>query len=92
MTENDHESSTENLFIVMSEEYNEEDQENKESKDEDEDDEDEEEYSSISSASFACEDCDYRWDVTFDRKELEEYPEENQVYCPMCGSVNALQI
>ncbi len=40
--------------------------------------------------SYACEDCDYRWeDVIIKRKEvLDDYDDEHDVICPMCGSVN----
>jgi rubrerythrin len=41
-------------------------------------------------ASYACDDCDYRWDdVIIKRKDvLEDYDDEPDVVCPMCGSVN----
>jgi len=52
---------------------------------EDDDDDDvAEEYS----VSFACEDCDYRWEMSF---ENEEESEDVQ-FCPMCGSANTTQI
>ncbi|RME92519.1 MAG: hypothetical protein D6767_03090 [Candidatus Hydrogenedentota bacterium] len=57
--------------------------------DEDELDFDDEEDSQII-ASYTCEDCDYRWEVTFEDEE-EEALEEIQ-YCPMCGSANTTQI
>lgn len=40
--------------------------------------------------SYACEDCDYRWeDVIIKRKEvLDDYDDEHDIICPMCGSVN----
>ena len=45
------------------------------------------------SVSFACEDCDYRWDMDFEVDSEEEAKvRENQEYCPMCGSVNTMQI
>ena len=41
-------------------------------------------------ASYACDDCDYRWDdVIIKQKDvLEDYDEEPDVICPMCGSMN----
>jgi hypothetical protein len=41
-------------------------------------------------ASYACDDCDYRWDdVIIKRKDvLEDYDDEPDAICPMCGSVN----
>ena len=39
--------------------------------------------------SYACEDCDYRWEIT--AEDEEEVYEEIQ-YCPMCGSANSTQI
>ena len=39
--------------------------------------------------SYACEDCDYRWEVTLDEEEAEY--DETQ-YCPMCGTANTTQI
>ena len=40
--------------------------------------------------SYACDDCDYRWDdVIIKRKDvLEDYDDEPDTVCPMCGSVN----
>jgi predicted RNA-binding Zn-ribbon protein involved in translation (DUF1610 family) len=40
--------------------------------------------------SYACEDCDYRWeDVIIKRKDvLDDYDDEHDIICPMCGSVN----
>ncbi len=38
--------------------------------------------------SFACEDCDYRWEASF---ESEEDADEIQI-CPMCGTSNTTQI
>ncbi|MBP7604934.1 MAG: hypothetical protein KBA15_13465 [Spirochaetes bacterium] len=40
--------------------------------------------------SYACDDCDYRWDdVVIKRKDvLEDYDDEPDTVCPMCGSVN----
>lgn len=52
----------------------------------DDEDEDDEEYVVL---SLACEDCDYRWEVTVE--DEEEQIEEVQ-YCPMCGSSNTTQI
>jgi predicted RNA-binding Zn-ribbon protein involved in translation (DUF1610 family) len=41
-------------------------------------------------ASYACDDCDYRWDdVIIKRKDvLEDYDDEHDIICPMCGSIN----
>lgn len=59
------------------EEYEEDDFE------EDEEDEEEEYY-----ISYACEDCDYRWEVLVeDDEEIDAVQ-----YCPMCGSANTTQI
>lgn len=52
--------------------------------DDDDDDDEEEEYVVL---SFACEDCDYRWEVTVEDEDQEEIQ-----YCPMCGSSNTTQI
>ncbi|MCB1145234.1 MAG: hypothetical protein KDK41_00560 [Leptospiraceae bacterium] len=40
--------------------------------------------------SYACEDCDYRWEVTFEDEEDEAV--DDVQYCPMCGSANTTQI
>lgn len=53
---------------------------------EDDDDKEDEEYVVL---SLACEDCDYRWEVTVE--DEEDQIEEIQ-YCPMCGSSNTTQI
>lgn len=39
--------------------------------------------------SYACEDCDYRWEIYLedDDEDLDEAQ-----YCPMCGSANTSQI
>lgn len=58
--------------------------------DEEEDDDDDEPENTQIITSFACEDCDYRWEVTFADEE-EEALDEVQ-YCPMCGSSNTTQI
>jgi rRNA maturation endonuclease Nob1 len=50
--------------------------------------EEEEEAAEEYVMSFACEDCDYRWEMSF---ESEEESEEVQ-FCPMCGSANTTQI
>ncbi|MDH5719585.1 MAG: hypothetical protein OEZ13_03095 [Spirochaetia bacterium] len=39
--------------------------------------------------SYACEDCDYRWEVTLDEEEAEY---DDIQYCPMCGTANTTQI
>ena len=61
------------------------DDDDDEEEDDDDDDEDEEVV-----VSYACEDCDYRWDITFQDKKDAEIDESQ--YCPMCGSVNSIQI
>lgn len=50
--------------------------------------EDEEEPGEMHPVSYACEDCDYRWEMSF---ETEDETEEMQ-FCPMCGSANTTQI
>ena len=60
---------------------------------EDEDDDDDEENDDLAEeivTSYACEDCDYRWEVTFEDEEDEQLNETQ--YCPMCGSANCTQI
>ena len=54
----------------------------------------EEDETEVSSVSYACEDCDYRWDVVVETYKTDNrYPgEENIEYCSMCGSVDTLQI
>lgn len=39
--------------------------------------------------SYACEDCDYRWEVYLEEEDDEH---EDTQYCPMCGSANTSQI
>lgn len=39
--------------------------------------------------SYACEDCDYRWEVYLEEEDDEM---EDTQYCPMCGSANTSQI
>jgi len=43
-------------------------------------------------ASYACEECDYRWDVMEENREYsgEDYAEDT--VCPMCGSTYVTQI
>lgn len=50
------------------------------------DEEDDDEYIVL---SFACEDCDYRWEISVE--DDEEEMKETQ-YCPMCGTSNTTQI
>lgn len=38
--------------------------------------------------SYACEDCDYRWEIYVE----EEDEMDDTQYCPMCGSANTSQI
>ena len=39
--------------------------------------------------SYACEDCDYRWEVYLEEEDDEM---DDTQYCPMCGSANTSQI
>ena len=39
--------------------------------------------------SYACEDCDYRWEVYLEEEDDES---DDTQYCPMCGSANTSQI
>ncbi|MCS6972448.1 MAG: hypothetical protein N2Z22_07815 [Turneriella sp.] len=39
--------------------------------------------------SYACEDCDYRWEVYLEDEDDEL---DDVQYCPMCGSSNTTQI
>ena len=39
--------------------------------------------------SFACEDCDYRWEIYV---EDEDEDLDDTQFCPMCGSANTSQI
>ena len=34
-------------------------------------------------ATFVCEDCDYRWEID---DEDDEFADEEEVVCKMCGS------
>lgn len=54
------------------------------------DDEEEEVEAVEVVVSYACEDCDYRWEVTFEDEEDEGIDEVQ--YCPMCGSANSTPI
>lgn len=77
--------------LIDEDEFEEEDEE--EEQDEDEEDEDAvaaRESQRRIEVSYACEDCDYRWeDVIVKRKgALDDYDEEHDIICPMCGSVN----
>lgn len=60
--------------------------------DDDEDEDEEEEEVNEIVISFACEDCDYRWEVVVEENEEEEEDYEESHYCPMCGSSNVTQI
>lgn len=45
--------------------------------------------------SFACDDCDYRWDdvIVKNLGNLEDEEDaDDDVICPMCGSMNVTQI
>lgn len=39
--------------------------------------------------SYACEDCDYRWEVYVEEEDDEL---DDTQYCPMCGTANTSQI
>lgn len=39
--------------------------------------------------SYACEDCDYRWEIYLEEEDDEM---DDTQYCPMCGSANTSQI
>jgi DNA-directed RNA polymerase subunit RPC12/RpoP len=52
-------------------------------------DEDEEEDAHEIAISYACEDCDYRWEVYLEDEDDEL---DDTQYCPMCGSANTSQI
>lgn len=64
--------------------------------DEEEDASDDDESEEVTvSLSFVCDDCDYRWDDQLTKSTdaaVEEEPEEADVICPMCGSMNVSQI
>lgn len=62
--------------------------------DEDERDEFEEDEEAVGgereiAVSYACEDCDYRWEVYLEEEDDES---DDTQYCPMCGSANTSQI
>lgn len=42
--------------------------------------------------SYACEDCDYRWEEVFIKKDEFEDEDERETLCPMCGSLHVDQI
>jgi len=42
--------------------------------------------------SYACEDCDYRWEEVFVKTEAFEDEDEQEILCPMCGSLHVEQI
>ena len=75
-------------FIASTGAFNDiDDDEEEDDDDEKEDSEEEQEFEEYT-VSFACEDCDYRWEATF---ESEEEADEIQI-CPMCGTANTTQI
>ena len=67
--------------------------------DDDEDDEESDEFEEDDeeavggereiAVSYACEDCDYRWEVYLEEEDDES---DDTQYCPMCGSANTSQI
>jgi len=66
-----------------------EDEEDDENKKDDDDDESGVGGEREIAVSYACEDCDYRWEVYF---EEEDDDIDDTQYCPMCGSANTSQI
>ena len=58
-------------------------------KDPDEDDEEGVGGEREIAVSYACEDCDYRWEVYLEEEDDEL---DDTQYCPMCGSANTSQI
>jgi len=42
--------------------------------------------------SYACEDCDYRWEEIFIKKDDFDDEDGHEVLCPMCGSLHVEQI
>ncbi|HRP68011.1 MAG TPA: hypothetical protein PLY93_00565 [Turneriella sp.] len=55
----------------------------------DDDDESEDESEREIAVSYACEDCDYRWEIYIEEEDDEM---DDTQYCPMCGSANTSQI
>jgi DNA-directed RNA polymerase subunit RPC12/RpoP len=66
-----------------------EDDDEEEVKNPDEDEEDGVGGEREIAVSYACEDCDYRWEVYM---EEEDDGSDDTQYCPMCGSANTSQI
>ncbi len=50
------------------------------------------EEGNLTSASYACEDCDYRWDVMNETTNSYGELDDDEVVCPMCGSTHVTQI
>jgi len=69
------------------EEIEEEEEEKEKEEKQNNDDDDDVAFEEVN-VSFACEDCDYRWESSF---ESDEDADETQ-YCPMCGTANTTQI
>lgn len=42
--------------------------------------------------SYACEDCDYRWEDSFEMQGSLDDINERDAICPMCGSTHVEQI
>lgn len=66
-----------------------EDEENENRPNADEDDEEGVGGEREIAVSYACEDCDYRWEVYLEEEDDEM---DDTQYCPMCGSANTSQI
>lgn len=73
-------------IYLASDEDDDEDKPEKEFEDEDEETVGGEREIAI---SYACEDCDYRWEVYLEEEDDEL---DDTQYCPMCGSANTSQI
>jgi len=73
-------------IYLASDEDDEEDKPEKDFEDEDEETVGGEREIAI---SYACEDCDYRWEVYLEEEDDEL---DDTQYCPMCGSANTSQI
>ena len=74
-----------NLYLGRDEEEDDDDRQ----KNPDEDDEETVGGEREIAVSYACEDCDYRWEVYLEEEDDEM---DDTQYCPMCGSANTSQI
>ena len=89
LEENDRSTMSFEIFSVMMSDDPNSDNEYISEKEEKDDEEGLDKLNNVE-ASFACEDCDYRWDVSVSENEDEEFEED--FYCPMCGSTSITQI